>query len=109
MKILLDECLPRRLKQSLIGHTVFTVPERGWAGTKNGALLRLAATAFDVFVTLDKNLEYQQNLKAAPIAVIVLVAPDSKIETLKPLIPKVLDILAKTQLKPGEPIAVSAL
>ena len=108
MKILLDECLPRRLKQSLTGHTVFTVPEKGWAGTKNGALLRLAASEFDVFITIDKNLQYQQNLKEAPLPVIVLIAADNKIETLMPLMPKVLDTLSKTPLSSGSPIKISA-
>lgn len=86
MKILLDECLPRRLKKLLEQHTVFTVPEKRWAGTKNGDLLRLAASEFDVFITVDKNLQYQQNLKEAPLPVIVLIAADNKIETLTPLI-----------------------
>ena len=75
MKVLLDECLPRRLKRGLSPHQVFTVPEMGWAGVKNGALLRLIQTAaFDVFVTIDGNLEYQQNLKQANLAIIVLCA-----------------------------------
>lgn len=108
MKILLDECLPRRLKQSLTGHTVFTVPEKGWAGTKNGALLRLAASEFEVFITIDKNLQYQQNLKEAPLPVIVLMAADNKIETLLPLIPKLLDVLKKMPLPSGNPIEISA-
>ncbi len=62
MKILLDECLPRKLKSYFHEHEVVTVPERGWAGTKNGTLLKLAGPEFDVFVTLDKGLPYQQNL-----------------------------------------------
>lgn len=108
MKILLDECLPRRLKKSLGQHEIFTVPEKGWAGTKNGALLRLAAPEFDVFITVDKNLQYQQNLKEAPLAVIVLVAADNKIETLTPLMPKVLDALKKMPLPLGIPIQISS-
>lgn len=108
MKILLDECLPRRLKQSLVKHAVFTVPEKGWAGTKNGTLLRLAATEFDAFITIDKNLQYQQNLKEAPLPVIILIANDSKIETLMPLMPKLLDVLTKTSLPTESPIKISA-
>ena len=62
MRILLDECLPRRLRRGLPGHEVRTVQELGWAGTKNGALLRRAmAEGFEVFVTVDRNLEYQQH------------------------------------------------
>jgi len=56
MHILLDECLPRKLKRELLGHRVATVPEQGWASIKNGALLRLAEPLFDVFITADQNL-----------------------------------------------------
>jgi len=64
MRILLDESLPRRLKTEFVGHEVATVAERGWSGVKNGELLTLAAERFDVFVTADQNLQYQQNLAA---------------------------------------------
>lgn len=63
MRILLDECLPRKLKKDLIGHDVLTVPEMGWRGVKNGELLRRAKNSFDVFVTIDQGLQYQQNLE----------------------------------------------
>ncbi len=56
MKMLIDECLPRKLKHELPGHEVRTVPEMGWAGKKNGELLRLMSGQFDVFVTIDRNL-----------------------------------------------------
>jgi hypothetical protein len=56
MKILLDECMPRQLKTDLAGHVTRTVVEMGWAGTKNGALLRLAETQFDVFLTVDRRI-----------------------------------------------------
>ena len=63
MKILLDECIPRRFKESLVGHICLTVPEVGLAGRKNGELLSLAEQdGFEVFLTLDKGLQYQQNL-----------------------------------------------
>ena len=65
MRVLLDECLPRRLKRDLAGHEVTTVPEAGWAGTKNGELLRLAAARFDAFVTIDQGLAFQLNMAAA--------------------------------------------
>jgi hypothetical protein len=90
---LLDECLPRKLKQHLPGHQVSTVPEMGWAGIKNGPLLRLAEPHFDLFVTIDGNLQYQQNLSATTLAVIALAAPDNTFETLEPLMPKVLAAL----------------
>lgn len=59
MKILLDECLPRRIKRELPGHEVLTVPEAGWTSLKNGRLLRLAEVSFDVFITVDRNMQYQ--------------------------------------------------
>lgn len=89
MRALLDECLPRKLKQHLPGHDVFTVPKMGWAGIKNGAQLRLVEPAFDVFVTIDGNLPYQQSLRFTKLAFIVLVAEDKTIETLAPLMPRV--------------------
>ena len=84
MRILLDESLPRRLRSSFSGHEVVTVVEAGWSGVENGELLHLAAAHFDVFVTADQNLQYQQNLNALPITVAVLVAPDNQHESLRP-------------------------
>jgi predicted nuclease of predicted toxin-antitoxin system len=94
MRILLDESLPQRLSGAFPGHAVQTVAEKGWSGLKNGDLLRLAAPEFDVFVTADQNLQFQQNLGALPLAVIVLVAPNTKLETLRPLIPEAIARLA---------------
>jgi len=87
MKVLLDECLPKKLKREVQADVVRTVPEMGWAGTKNGALLRLVEREFDVFLTNDQNLEHQQNLKQVDLAIIVLVALTNDIEDLKPLMP----------------------
>ena len=87
MKVLLDECLPKKLKREVQADFVRTVPEMGWAGTKNGALLRLVEREFDVFLTNDQNLEHQQNLKQLDLAVVVLVALTNDIEDLKPLMP----------------------
>jgi hypothetical protein len=97
MNVLLDECLPRKLKYDLPGHTVSTVPEMGWAGTKNGALLRLTETAFEVFITADQHVEYQQNLHSTVLGIVVLVAPNNRLETLRPLMPKVALALATIQ------------
>jgi hypothetical protein len=105
MNILLDECLPRRLKFHIDGHTVQTVPEMGWAGTKNGALLRLAEGAFDVFVTADQNLQYQQNLRSNILGIIVFVAPNNRLETLIPLIPHLMSTLSSIQ--PGKVVHIS--
>lgn len=97
MRILLDEDMPRRLGAHLIGHEVSTVPQSGWAGTKNGTLLALAATRFDVFVTMDQNIEFQQNLATLPVAVLVVRAMSNRIEHLKPLVPKMLTELMHIQ------------
>ena len=87
MKVLLDECLPKKLKREVHADVVRTVPEMGWAGTKNGALLRLVEREFDDFLTNDQSLEYQQNLKRFDLAVVVLVAVTNDIGDLKPLMP----------------------
>jgi predicted nuclease of predicted toxin-antitoxin system len=93
MRILLDEDLPRRFGKLLTGHDVSTVQRCGWAGVKNGKLLALAATQFDVLLTMDGNLEYQQNLVTLPMAVLVVSAVSNRIEHLEPLISAVLSAL----------------
>ena len=90
MRILLDEDLPRRLGALLVGHEYSTVSRSGWAGIKNGKLLALAATRFDVFLTMDQNLEFQQNLATLPIAVLVVKALSNRMEHLVPLVPAIL-------------------
>lgn len=104
MKILLDECLPRKLKQMFVGQHAVTVREMGWTGTKNGALLRLAATEFDIFITADQNLSHQQNMQSIVLGIIVLVARNTRIGTLQALMPQVKSIL--NTIKPGEVIYV---
>ena len=94
MRVLLDECLPRKLKRDLAGHDARTVPEMGWASKENGDLLDLAAAQFDVFLTVDRNLSYQQDLGRFDIAVVVLVAPGNRLADLRPLLPQVLEVLA---------------
>ena len=94
MRILLDESLPRELRDDLPGHAVKTLTEVGWSGVRNGELLRRAAENFDVFVTADQNLQYQQNLAALPVAVVVLVARNNRIQSLQPLVPALLARLA---------------
>jgi len=86
MRLLLDESVPARLRRSLPSHSVKTVVEMGWGGVKNGALLALAAKEFDVFLTVDKNLPYQQNLVNLPVAVIVLEAYSNELAALLPLV-----------------------
>ncbi|HBY98533.1 MAG TPA: hypothetical protein DEP84_32080 [Chloroflexi bacterium] len=105
MNVLLDECLPRKLKYDLPGHTVSTVPEMGWAGTKNSALLRLAEITFEVFITADQNVEYQQSLRSTVLGIVVLVASNNRLETLRPLMPKV--ALALLTIQPGDLIHIT--
>jgi predicted nuclease of predicted toxin-antitoxin system len=87
MNILLDECVDERLAAEIVGHSVTTVPQRGWANTKDGPLLELAQHEFDVFVTVDKNLPYQQNLAKYDLAVVVLRARTNRFADLRLLIP----------------------
>lgn len=99
MRVLLDECTPRKVRRELPGHTVRTVPEMGWGGTKNGALLRRAADEFDVLLTVDSNMEFQQNTDTLPVAVIVLVARTNDVEDLRPLMPELRELLPN--IEPG--------
>jgi hypothetical protein len=89
----LDECIDRRLSREFIGYEVKTVPQMGWAGIKNGQLLTLAETEFDVFITVDRNLSFQQNLPQFGIAVIVLHTISNRLAELKPLAPRILEAL----------------
>jgi len=100
MRVLLDECVPSRLRRELSGHDVRTVPEMGWASKENGELLELASPTFDVFITTDQRLSYQQDVANFSIAVVVLVARRSKLEHLRPLIPEVQRVLPG--IRPGE-------
>ena len=95
MKILLDECLPRKLRLLLVGHEAITVTQAGWTGLKNGKLLALAQEGFDVFLTIDQNLAAQQNLPGFKIAVIVLESNSNELEHLVPLVPILLELLSK--------------
>ena len=93
MRILLDECIDRRFAREIIGYEVKTVPQMGWAGVKNGKLLALAVEEFDVFVTVDRNLSFQQNIPQFDIAVVVLQAPSNSLAALKPLASNLLAVL----------------
>ncbi len=72
MKVLVDECVPFKLILLLIGHEFTTAQAKGWGSYKNGHLLAVAETEFDLFLSCDRNLEYQQNLKDRKIAVVLL-------------------------------------
>jgi len=99
MRILLDESLHRSLGGELTGHSVKTVAEMGWSAVENGELLRRAAAHFDVFLTADQNLQFQQNLDALPISVIALAARTNRLEDLQPLIPDLLARLGTLQAR----------
>ncbi len=94
MRILLDECIDRRLAKEIQGHEVVTVPQAGWAGVQNGDLLRRAQDQFDVFVTVDRNLSFQQPLAQFAIAVIVLEAPTNRLQDLRRLMSQLQRILS---------------
>jgi hypothetical protein len=104
MNLLLDECVTNDLKADLVGHDVSTIEDAGFKGLKNGELLRAASVTFDVLVTVDQNLRFQQNLKNFDIAILVLKARRSAYPFLKPLIPSALVALARINV--GEIIVV---
>jgi predicted nuclease of predicted toxin-antitoxin system len=104
MKLLLDECIPRRLKQDFMGCRVFTVEDAGLKGLKNGELLQAASGKYDVLVTVDKNIPSQQNLVSLKIAFLILRAKTNKYNTLKELVPKALAALENIQ--PGDVVYI---
>jgi predicted nuclease of predicted toxin-antitoxin system len=97
MTVLFDENIPRKLKWRLMerGIDVVTVPERGWAGVKNGELLDRAEEEFDVLLTMDQGIEYQQNLAGRELAIVTVAAPTNEYETLLPLVPEIVDAARK--------------
>ena len=107
MRLLLDECVPRPLKRDLVGHQAFTVVEMGWSSKRNGDLLDLVRTeGFDAFLTVDQNLFFQQNLQAAGVAVVLVIARTNRLKELRPLVPAILVALAG--LKRGGFVQVGA-
>lgn len=97
MKVFLDECIDWRLSRDLVGHDVKTARQMGWSEIKNGQLLSLASQQFDVFVTADRNLSFQQNLFSFSIAVIVLCAKTNRLADLRPLVPSLLAAIKSAQ------------
>ena len=97
MRVLLDECVPRGLRQELSGHEVKTVAEMGWVGVKNGALLERAEKEFDVFLTVDRGLEHQLNLAGYAIAVVVIRSPSNDIAVLRRFMSEVRSAIAKAK------------
>jgi predicted nuclease of predicted toxin-antitoxin system len=109
MRLLLDECMPARLRRNMPGHEVQTVPQAGWASIKNGKLLRLIADSgkFDVFLTVDKNLPQQQKIKDLPFAVVVLRSKSNRLADVIPFVPDLLRRLREFQ--PGHVYVLSRL
>lgn len=104
MKLLLDENLPKRLKLDFTEFEIFTTADLGWTGVTNGRLLELLIeNDFNVLLTFDKNLQYQQNFTRYSIAVLVIEASDNRYQTLKNLIPTIKQVLTQ-ELKPGPTI-----
>jgi predicted nuclease of predicted toxin-antitoxin system len=97
MRILLDESVPWRLGRLLVGHETTSVQRHGWASIKNGKLLALAATEFDVLLTADKGMEYQQNQDTLPVAVLIVLAKSNRMEDLALAVPAILKALDEIQ------------
>lgn len=106
MKLLLDECVTRYLKPEFVGHDVYTVDEAGLKGLKNGNPLRAASGKFDVLITVNKSLSYQQNLSLFGLAILVLTASSNALDNLRPLIPQALRVLDR--IEPGRGARVDA-
>jgi hypothetical protein len=106
MRLLLDESIPVDLAKHIVGHEVATVVGEGWTGKSNGELLGLAASRFEVLVSADRNLPYQQNLPRFDVAVLILAAHSNRIADYLPLLPLIEAALAK--IEPGKSILVSS-
>lgn len=100
MRILPDENLPADLAGELAGHEVSTVTRQGWQGIKNSELLRRAQGRFDVLVTMDRNLEFQQDIAGFEVSILVLLAPSNRMVHLRPLVPAI--VTALNAVRPGE-------
>ena len=100
MRVLLDEHLPIDLATALHGHDADTVVGRGWAGVRNGELLKRMRGEYDALLTMDRGLEFQQNISALPFAVILVRAASNRLIHLRPLVPSILEAIAAT--KPGQ-------
>ncbi len=95
MKVLLDECVDARFAPHVVGFDTQTVLSKGWSGISNGKLLALAQAEFDVFVTVDKNLSFQQHLPKFSIAVIPIHCKSNRVQDLLPLLPELLEAIPK--------------
>ena len=100
MYVLIDECLPNKLKRSITGHDVKSLHDMGWAGLKNGELIEhIEKARFDFFITIDASIQYQQHLSDKPFGVIILKAKNNTYEELNILVPKILATLTPNHLR----------
>jgi predicted nuclease of predicted toxin-antitoxin system len=106
VRVLLDESIPIDFARDLTGLDAQTVRGLGWAGLKNGALLQQAAGHFGVLVTMDKNLQFQQNLTAHAIGVVLIRARSNRVDDLRPLVPQILEAVSASE--PGKIRVVGA-
>jgi hypothetical protein len=106
LRVLLDECVDVRLAASLASVDVRTVADQGWLGISNGQLLGLAAAEFDVFVTVDRNLPFQQHLPKFDIAVILLRATTNRLDDLVLLVPDLLSAIPSAKKSVVTPIGL---
>jgi hypothetical protein len=104
MRVLLDECVNPRVRNAFVTHEVRTVIEMGWGGITNGKLMALAQQSFDVFVTIDQNLEYQQNLARLSLGLVVVAVPDNNIKYYRPIFAELLN--AAESVRAGQVIHI---
>jgi predicted nuclease of predicted toxin-antitoxin system len=109
MRLLLDECVPRKVKFLLAdgGHECETVRDAGFSGKENGELLALAKQHFEVLVTIDKNIRYQQNVTGRNIAILIIRPASNDLDDIQPHVPHAL--LTLQSLKPGQIVEVGIL
>src|SRR5215207_1668227 len=105
MKLLLDECTPARLRFDFVGHEARTLEQAGLKGLKNGALLLMASREFDVLITVDQNIPFQQNLSELSIAIVIMIARSNRYSDLRSLVPQVLSAIAS--IRAGEIVRIS--
>jgi predicted nuclease of predicted toxin-antitoxin system len=93
VRILFDECVPKRLRNFLPGHQAKTVQEAGWTGVKNGELLKKTSEGFDALITVDRNLAFQQNIHELVLPVVVIHSPTNRLKDLERYVPEILQLL----------------
>jgi hypothetical protein len=104
MRLLLDECVPLRLRRYILGHECSSVVQEGWSGVKNGKLLALAQSSFDVFLTVDSNLQHQQHIASFDICVMVVKTPSNALNVLAAYAPQI--VAAMGQVQPGTVVTI---